>query len=143
MIELCSGQTVKLSVKTKEALHQNPLNVRKNPDVRNLIFYLTDLLNSWDAKKVSNDLQSDQPDSLYKKDLIVLLATKIDSVNARDDNQFVYTTQLYIKEPETYAQAMQKPNTTQWAKAIEEELDQLYKNKRWKLIPTSKMKPDH
>ena len=38
---------------------------------------------------------------------------------------------------------MQRPNATQWAKAIEEKLDQLHKNKTWTLILASEMKPGH
>lgn len=38
---------------------------------------------------------------------------------------------------------MQGPNATQWAKAMEEELDQLRKNKTWELIPASEMELSH
>lgn len=37
---------------------------------------------------------------------------------------------------------MQGPNTTQWAKIIEEKQDQLCKNGIWTLILASKIKPD-
>lgn len=50
-------------------------------------------------------------------------------VNAKNYNQFVYTTQFDIKEPKTYPRAMQEPNEIQWAKTMEEKLDQLHKNK--------------
>lgn len=73
------------------------------PDIKNLIFHLTDLLNSWDVDEVSNDLQSNQSDFLYKEDLILFLATKINLVNTKNYNQFVCTTQFDIKEPKTYA----------------------------------------
>ena len=53
--------------------------------------------------KISNDLQSHQPDSLYKKNPTVLLVTKINSINAKNYNQFVYTIQFNIKEQKTNA----------------------------------------
>lgn len=58
----------------------------------------------------------------------MILATKINSVNATDYDQFVCATQFDIEEPETYARAVQGPYAAQWAKAMEEELDQLLKN---------------
>lgn len=73
----------------------------------------------------------------------MILATKINSVNARDYDQFVCATQFDTEEPKTYARAIQGPNATQWAKAMKEELDQLHKNKIWELIPASEMKPGH
>lgn len=45
---------------------------------------------------------NDQSEFLNKKDPIVLLAIKINSVNAKNYNQFVYTTQFDTKEPKTY-----------------------------------------
>ena len=121
-----SSQTVKLSAKAREALNQDPPNAEIRPDIENLILYLKNLLNSWDADKANNNLQSDQPDSLHEEDPIILLATKINSINARNYDQFVCTTQFDIKEPETYARAMQGLHAAQWVKTIEEELDQLY-----------------
>ncbi len=71
------------------------------------------------------------------------MATKINSVNARNYEQFVFATQFDTKQPGTYTRAIQGPNTTKWAKAMAEELDQLHKNKTWTLIPASEMKPGH
>lgn len=62
---------------------------------------------------------NDQPESLNEEDLIVLLATKINSVNAKNYDQLVYTTQFDTEEPETYARAIPGPNVTKWAKAME------------------------
>ena len=152
----CSGRTVKLSAKAREAFSQDRPIEGKKPEVENLILHLTDLLNSWDADergrelqaeehatRVGNDLQPDQPESTNKEDPMILLATKINSVNARNYDQFVYVTQFDTEEPETYARAIQGPNATQWAKAIEEKLDQLHKNETWTLIPASGMKPGY
>lgn len=38
---------------------------------------------------------------------------------------------------------MQGPDATQWAKAMEEELDQLRKNKIWGLIVASQIETKH
>ena len=38
---------------------------------------------------------------------------------------------------------MQGPHAAQWAKAMEEELNQLHKNETWVLIPASEMKAGH
>lgn len=77
---------------------------------------------------MGNYLQSNQPESPHEEDLMVLLATKINLINARNYNQFICATQLDTKEPETYVWAIQGPNTTQLAKTIGEELDQSHKN---------------
>lgn len=58
----------------------------------------------------------------------MLLASKVYIVNARNLDQFVFSIQFDIKEPETYVREMEGLNAAQLAKAIEEELDQLYKN---------------
>ena len=123
------GQTIKLSAKAREAPNQDSLNKEKKSNIENLIFYLTNLLKSWDTDKVSNDLQSDQPNSLYQKDLTIPLTTKINLLNAKYCNQFIYTIQFDIEKLKTYAWAMQGPHTAQWTKIIKGKLDQLYKNK--------------
>ena len=71
------------------------------------------------------------------------MATKINSVNARNYEQFVFATQFDTEQPGTYTRAIQGPNATKWAKAMAEELDQLHKNETWTLIPASEMKPGH
>lgn len=90
-------QIVELLTKAWEVLNQEFSNTKKKLDVENLIFHLINLLNSWNANNAKNDLQSDQLDFLYKQDLIVLLAIKINSINTREYNQFVYIMQLDIK----------------------------------------------
>lgn len=77
------------------------------------------------------------------EDPAVLLASRVYNANAGDLDQFVCSTQLDIEEPETYARAMQGPNTAQWAKAMEEELDQLHKNETWTLVPKDNIEPGH
>ncbi len=156
MMKSSSGQKVKLSAKARQALSQDRLTSGKKPEVENLILHLTDLLNSWDADKrggklqaeehvthLGNDPKLDQRESPNEEDPMVLLATKINSVNASNYDQFVYATQFDTEKPETYGRAMQALHATRWAKAMEEELDQLYKNKTWTPIPDSEMKPGH
>lgn len=91
-------------------------------------------MNGWDTDK-KRETQEEDP--------IAILATTINAVNASNYDQFVCASQLDVEEPETYARAMQGPDATQWAKAMEEELDQLRKNKTWELIPASQMEPGH
>ncbi len=67
----------------------------------------------------------------------------MNSANGSDHDQFALASQLDVEEPETYARAMQGPNATQWAKAIEEKLDQLRKNKNWELILASEIELGH
>lgn len=52
-------QIVKLLAKTQKIFNQNLSNIEKRLNIKNLILYLTNLLNSWDIDKTSNDLQSD------------------------------------------------------------------------------------
>lgn len=78
----------------------------------------------------SDDLYlSDQNDPLiHAKDPIVLLTIKIYAANINNLGQFFGSMQFDVEELETYIKAMQDPNTTQWAKAMEEKLDQPQKN---------------
>lgn len=74
-----------------------------------------------------------------KTDLIKILATKIPSTNSFDQNHFVCVTQFDVEEPETYAKTLQGRNAPQWAKVMEEKLDQLEKNEIWIFTPKSKI----
>lgn len=88
-----------------------------------------DVIDQIEGEYPSNQQDVSSEDLLLNaEDPAVLLATKVHSANAADLNQFVCSTQVDIKEPETYERAIQGPNAAQWAKAIEEELDQLHKN---------------
>ena len=72
-----------------------------------------------------------------------ILETKINLVNVTNQNQFVCSTQFNIEEPETYTCAIQGPNSTEWAKAIEEELNQLCKIETWKLVHRNDIERAH
>ena len=77
------------------------------------------------------------------EDPLKILATRINLANAADQDQFVSSTQFDVEEPETYARAMQGPNAAEWAKAMEEELDQLRKNETWELVHKNDIEPGH
>lgn len=94
-------------------------------EVENLIFYLINLLNSRDENKkkkklyikkhikhANHSLQSSQLKLPHKKNLIILIMTKINLINARNYNYFIYIMQFDIKKLEIYTQAMQKLNAT-------------------------------
>lgn len=73
------------------------------------------------------------------EDLLRILATKINLANTINENQFIYYIQFDIEELETYLQAIQDPNVAKWAEVIEKKLNQLCKNKTWKLIYKSEI----
>ena len=56
-----------------------------------------------------------------------ILATKINSANTIDHDQFTSSTQFDVEEPKTYSRAMQCPHAAEWARVMEEDLDQLHK----------------
>ncbi len=86
---------------------------------------------------------TEAPSAKNDEDPIEIFATKIHSINSDGQNHFVYATQFDVKVSETYARAMQCLNAPQWAKAMEEELDQLKKNETWILTPKSDIQPGH
>lgn len=76
-------------------------------------------------------------------DSIKIFVIKIYSANAPNKDHYVCSTQFDVEEFETYARAMEGPNAPQWAKAIEEELDQSNKNKIWIPIPKSEIQASY
>ena len=54
---------------------------------------------------------------------MMILAIKINLVNAIDYNQFVSIMQFDIKKPKIYSRTIQNPYITQWAKTIEKRLN--------------------
>ncbi len=73
----------------------------------------------------------------------MILAIRVNAANAANQNQFACSIQLDVKEPETYACAIQDPNAAEWARAMEEELDQLEKNNTWELVHKADIQPGH
>lgn len=112
-----SDHIVKLSTKAQEIMTQKAFHQDIPPtaeiEVENLVLSLTELLNNWDVKE-----DKEEPDTLVRenlepksqssdeKDPIIILITKINSVNAANYNQFVCAAQFDIEESETYAGAM-------------------------------------
>ena len=156
----CIGHTVKLSAKAQKAMsqatrHQNPPLTIRNAGVKKLIVHLTKILEDWDEEtnvlaihheKEENSqlhLQQDLAKDDAEDPAVLLASTRVYTANAGDLDQFVCSIQFNIKEPETYARAMQGPNAAQWAKAMEEELDQLHKNETWTLVLKDDIEPGH
>ena len=111
-------------------------------EVNDLIVQPTELLDNWNEYERPMPT-TEAPSAKSDEDLIEILATKIHSTNSADQDHFVYATQFDVEEPETYARAMQWPNAPHWAKAMEEELDQLKKNETWIVTPKSEIQPGH
>lgn len=80
---------------------------------------------------------------MQSDDFFMILAIRVYAANATDQDQFACSIQLNIKEPETYTCAIQDPNTAEWAKAIEEELDKQERNNTWELVHKSEVEPNH
>ena len=141
-----TGRTVKLSAKARDA--RSPLGQKSTPaeqssEIEDLIVQLTHLLGAWEEDN-TNAMASQVEESESKQDdPLKILATRINLANAVDQDQFARSTQLDIEEPETYARAMQGPNAAEWARAIEEELDQLEKNNTWELVHKSNVQPGY
>ena len=72
-----------------------------------------------------------------------ILVIRINLANAADHNQFICSTQLDVKKPETYTRAMQGSNAAKWAKAMEEKLDQFHKYKTCKLVYKNDVESGH
>ena len=142
MIKSHSGRTVKLFIKAREALTQETshqiilLAAEPRSEVENLIFYLTELLSNWDvnesereAIQAEKDQYPGQQESLYEEDLIMILAIKINSINAGD------LINLYVQRNWTLRsqRLMLKPckdlTLLSGQKVIKEELDQLQRKK--------------
>lgn len=51
-----SGQTIKLSAKAWEALTKDSPTIERKLEVEHLIFYLTELLNSWDTDEKEKEV---------------------------------------------------------------------------------------
>ena len=154
-----TGRTEKLSAKAQEVMsqatrHQNPPLAIRDAGVEKLIVHLTKILKDWDERTnvLATPNEKEENSQLHlqqdfakgdAKDPALLLTSRVYTANAKDLDQFICSTKFDIKEPETYARAMQGPNTFQWAKVMEEELDQLHKNETWTLVSKDNIKPGH
>lgn len=102
---------------------RTPPSPQQSLEVDDLIVHLTGPLENWDNDESANAALATQIQGTSQADIneapesdpIRILATKIHSTNAVDQDHFACSTQLDVEEPETYARAMQGPNTAQWA----------------------------
>ncbi len=132
-----AGQTVKSMPKAREKTTSLP----DTNDTEALVTLLAKLLdNDWEKDHTPND-QENAPDTGL--DPLHILVTSLYKANTTDPGDFVSTTHLNVEEPEIYERAMSCPYTQQWAHAMQEEVDQLEKNKTWELVPMSEVKAGH
>ena len=131
--------------RNSEIEKRKPLSpTERSSEIENLVVQLTTLLENWDKGPNVNITQSmEDPTPEEEEDPMRILATKINSANAVDHDQFTSSTQFDVEEPETYSRAMQGPHAAEWARAMEEELDQLHKNETWTLVHRDEMEPGH
>ena len=124
---------------------QKPLSpTERSSEIENLVVQLTTLLENWDKGLNVNITQSrEDPIPKEEENPMRILATKINSANAVDYDQFTSSTQFDVEEPEMYSRVMQGPHAAKWARAMEEELDQLHKNETWTLVHRDEMEPGH
>lgn len=132
-----SGRALKLTAKAKkrENLWQKQ---QKTPSTSNLIIQLSKLFETnWEdlastKTLITNCFERDKEDKSTSTDLdsYKILAIKfISKANTQNQDQFAYSTQLDIEEPETYNRTMNGSYSSQWSWAMREKLDQLEKNK--------------
>ncbi len=99
----------------------------QSSEIENLVPHLTTLLENWDRCPNIAITQPKEdpstPEEDEEEDPMRILATKINSANAVDQDQFANSTQFDAEEPETYSTAMQGPHAAEWARAMEEKLD--------------------
>lgn len=126
-------------------MQKKTIPLEQSSEIEDLIVQLTHLFGAWDDDEKTKVMttQAEENSEPMHEDPLRILATKINTANAVDQDQFVCSTQLDVEEPETYAPAMQGPNASEWAKAMEEELDQLQKKNTWELVHKSDLEPGH
>ncbi len=82
------GHTIKLSAKARDAKHlsdQRLSTKEQNPEIENLIVQLTHLLQNWDT-------QSEESENTQLDDPLIILATRVNTANIADQDQFAYST---------------------------------------------------
>lgn len=93
--------------------------------------------NNWKEDYISIN-QEDAPNTGLN--LLHILTTSLHQANCIDPGDFVFETQLDVKKSKTYKRAIGCFYALQWAHAIQEEVDQIKRNKAWKLVLMSKIK---
>lgn len=145
-----SGRALRPTAKARE--RENSRQKRqKTHSTSDLIVELTQLLETnWEEPTDTSVLNTSFADNDKSKptntemDPFKILAAKIIAeASAQDQDQFAYSTQFDIEEPETYNRAMSGSYSSQWSRAMREELDQLEKNNTWTLVNKRDIQPGH
>ena len=104
-----TDRTVKLSAKARDARSppgQKSTPVEQSSEIEDLVVQLTHLLGAWEEDNINAMATQAEESESIQEDPLRILATKINSANAVDQDQFACSTQLDVEEPETYARAM-------------------------------------
>lgn len=143
-----SGQTIKPSEKARgETLQiQEPIAYLIKLLDHNLEDKSLDPNSSTRADAFLTNLDRD-PNSINSehdaKDPLKILASRLLKANAGDPGEFVFATQIDVKEHEIYSRVMSGPHAQQWSQAMKEELDQLETNQTWELIHKRDIEPGY
>ena len=140
-----------MSAKAKDAkkVQSNPKKtffLKQSSKIENFIIKLTNLLTTQNESNENIEvmiIQTKKETNLGHKDPLNIFAARIKLTNADDQEQYLCSTQFGGEKFETYARAMQGPNTAKWGKAMKEKLDQLHKNKTWQLVYKKNVEPSH
>ena len=90
-------------------------------------------------KEINADITSTVEENFLK----ILVAKLISEANAEDETQFVFSAQLYVKEPQIYNRAMSGAYAPKRFQAIRKQLNQLEKNNTWNLVRKDQISPGH
>lgn len=88
---------------------KKPLSfIEHSLEIKTIFVLLTTLIENWDKSLNVNIIQlTENARRKEKKVLTELLATKINSANAVDHNQFTSSTKFEVKKPKIYSRVMQ------------------------------------
>lgn len=103
--------------------------------IKALILKLYSALTKTDWERAANALYVDG----NGVDPYVLLAKKLEEVQAYDPQTFAFVTQFDLVEPATYDHAMNGQYAEEWTNAIIEEYNSLIENGTWIEVPTSEI----
>lgn len=103
-----------------------------------LISQLQTALVETDWNEAANSLKPDNDGGI---DPLILLAKKLEAVQAYDPQTFAFVTQFDLAEPQSYEAAMDSAQAERWAEAICREWDCLIKNGTWIEVQESELPP--
>lgn len=116
------GRTIQPFAKAKDVrdIRESLSNPQKTPpleqssEIKKLIIQLINLLGSWKVNDKGIKVRFTQTKEVMKpeyEDSLRILATMINLANIVNQDQFIYSNQFDIEEPETYSCTMQGPNS--------------------------------